>query len=450
MNKIHPLARVVSRFSFFGFQISFLPFCFAASVFLAAFLPVSALAQAPTFSSGKQAVLAQADQLLAEMSKITGLPIKGPLKKKILSREEIREFLENTLNVEYPPEQIHREEATLKAFGLISRDFKLRDFLLTFYTEQAAGVYDPRSKTMIIADWPSEDMQRLALAHELTHALQDQNFDLLSFIHAQRDNDDASAARQAVMEGHATAAMMQRLLEGTPLAALPSLQPMLEGVIRQQFTEYPAFNQAPYFFRLQALFPYIHGMGFVQKVLQAKGGWENLDTIFREPPAQTREIFEPNVYLLGQAPERIALPRPPLFEGAVGLRRVDENSMGELGTMSILGQFISEEEAKALAPQWRADRYIVYEDKAGGNYALVSRSRWSGSESALAFFRHAHTILAKKYPDLSPDPRSTADLFIGTVANGKVIVLRKENDCRWAEGVPPNQVDAMLKWLETS
>jgi hypothetical protein len=437
------------RSSILNFRILKSSFCVGAALFLASFLNTPTLAQEPTATSSKEALLTQADEVLEEMSKLTGLPIKGALKKKVLSRPEIRKFLEETLDAEYPPEQIHKQESTLKAFGLVSRDFELREFLLTFYTEQAAGVYDPRSKTMILADWTSAEMQRLVLPHEITHALQDQNFDLLLFTHAEKDNDDSTAARQAVMEGHATAAMMQQMTGGAPLASLPSLQPMLEGVLGQQFAEFPTFNQAPYFFRLEALFPYIQGMGFVQRALQVQGGWAGLNSLFQKPPTQTREIYDPKLYFDGPPPERVTLARPPVLEGDKALRLLDENTMGQLGYMALLGQLISEEEAKSLAPHWRADRYIVYENETEGSYALVARTRWSGPETALSFFRHNLMILAKKYPELSPDPRSTSDLFIGTIGSGKVMLLRKGNECRWAEGVPEEKTESMLKWLES-
>lgn len=417
-----------------------------AGLFFVSLFTATALAQTPA-PPDTQALLDQADEVLGEMSKMTGLPIKAPLKKQVLSRPEIRKLLEQTLEEEYTPAQIHKEEGEIKAFGLVSKEFDLREFLLAFYTEQAAGVYDPRSKTMIIADWTSADIQRMVLAHELTHALQDQNFDLFEFTHAQRDNADASAARQAVVEGHATAAMIQRMMGGAPLGALPNLQPMMEGVIQQQFAEFPAFTAAPYFFRLQALFPYIHGMGFVQRALQVQGGWESFDSIFKNPPTLTKEIFEPKLYFDGTPATPLALPRPPALKSSGDLRVLSENTLGQLGYLSLLGQFISEAEAKTIAPAWLADRFIVYEAKADGRLALVARTRWSGPEPALAFFRAYHTILSKKYPGLSLDPRSTEDLFLGSAPSGNVILLRKGEECRWAEGVPAEKTDAMLKWL---
>ncbi len=449
MRYLLPAAGPDFRFSIFDFRISKSARRVAAALILAAVLPALAAAQALATASKRDALLAQADGVLAEMSKITGLPVKGPLKKRVLARAEIRVFLEETLDAEYTPEEIHKEESQLKAFGLVSKEFNLKEFLLAFYTEQAAGVYDPRRKTMIIADWPAADMQRMVLAHELTHALQDQNFNLAEFMRAERGNDDATAARQALMEGHATAAMMQAMLGNVPISALPSLQGMMEGVIHQQFAEFPAFTKAPYFFRVQAMFPYIQGLGFVQRALQVEGGWKKLAPVFARPPRVTREIFEPKVYFDGLSLARVTLPRPPALEGVAGLHVVSENSFGQLGYSALLGQFISEAKAKTVAPNWLADRYLVYENKSAGRFALVARTRWSGPEQALAFFRDYHTILTKKFPELAPEPHSTPDRFIGTTAGGNVILIRRGDECRWAEGVPAEKTDAMLKWLES-
>ncbi|PYV01361.1 MAG: hypothetical protein DMG26_13760, partial [Acidobacteria bacterium] len=128
----------------------------------------------------------------------------------------------------------------------------LGKFLVSFYTEQAAGVYDPRRKTMLIADWVGEDMQKMVLAHELTHALQDQNFDLEKFLHAVRDDDDSTSARQAIVEGHATAAMMQEMIKPASLTTMPSLQPLMGMMIQRPMAQFPAFSGAPFFFRPSA------------------------------------------------------------------------------------------------------------------------------------------------------------------------------------------------------
>jgi hypothetical protein len=408
--------------------------------------------QAPASNSPsqKETLLSSADEVLAEMSRITGLPVKAPLKKQIVSRPEIEKYLVENLHSEYSDEEIHAQEALLKALGLVSPEFNLEKFVITFYTEQAAGVYDPRRKVMLIADWLDPDLQRMVLTHELTHALQDQNFDITRFLHATRSNQDATTARQSVAEGYATAAMMQSLMGGIDLGQMPSLEPLLAGVIGKQMEEFPAFTNAPFFFRLQALFPYTRGMSFIQAGL-ARGGWKSLSELFDHPPSTTKEIFEPQYYFDGKALPEITLAPPPALEGVAGLRMLDENILGQLGYYALLGQLISESEAKQAAPGWLADRYILYEYEgaAPARYALVARTRWTSPESALAFFRDYHTILDRKYPGLTSDVRSTTDLYIGTASNGTVILLRRGGEVLWAEGIPPAKTDAMLNWLHS-
>jgi hypothetical protein len=402
----------------------------------------AAFAQQP----GGQELLSQADKVLQQMSEITSLPIKGPLKKKVMSRPEIQEYLTRNLHEEMTPEEIHAREALMRAFGLVSREFNLEKFLIGFYAEQAAGFYDPKTKTMFIADWIPPEMQSMTLSHELTHALQDQNWDMERYLRGARDDDDATNARQAVVEGYATAAMFQQIAGGMNLGQLPSLAPFMETGIRQQFEEFHAFASAPQFFRTEALFPYIQGMGFIQAGLQ-RGGWKDLMGLFEHPPATTKEIFEPQAYYNHQALPHVTLTHPPALERVPGLRFLSQNTMGELGYYSLLGQLVSEDAAAALRDAWLGDRYLLYERSGGDGYTLVARARWTSAETSLAFFRDYHTILAQKYPELATDKRSSADEFMASTANGVTILIRKGNECVWTEGVAAAQADAMLAWL---
>ena len=403
-----------------------------------------------------QAWLEQADALFREVSQTTGLPIKAPLQKQVISRKEIEKYLIENLHAEYSPEELRVQEATLQAFGLISPEFNLEKSLIAFYTEQAAGFYDPRRKVMLVADWVEPDMQQVVFAHELTHALQDQNYDLEKFLRAARDNDDATNARQAIAEGYATAAMVQHLIRPAELSSFPSLEPLMEGMVHQRMENFPAFSNAPYFFRLQALFPYAQGMGFIEHGL-AQGGWKKLNEVFLHPPTTTKEIFEPGVYYEHKPLPHVSLPRPAILASVPGLRVLTENVMGELGYYALLGQLISENEAKSVAIAWLGDRYILYEGSHEGStarnarqpYVLVARTRWSSPETALAFFRDYQGILAKKYPTLTPNGRSGADLFIGSVASGEIILTRKGDEVLWAEGISTAQIDVMLSWLRS-
>ena len=412
--------------------------------------PGISVGQETTFGAapGQSQTDSTADSVLEEVSRITGWPIRSQLKKQMVSRAEVQKYLTENMREEYTPKELHVEEATLKAFGLVPPDFDLGRFLISFYTEQAAGYYDPHRKTMCIADWVSSDVQEMVLAHELTHALQDQNFDLDKFVHANRGNDDATNARQAVAEGYATAAMMQHMVGDIDLATLPSLVPLLESVVQQQIKEFPAFSSAPYFFRFQALFPYTEGMGFIQAGLK-EGGWKALKQVFANPPTTTKEIFEPQLYFEHRSLPTIALPAPEALANIPHLEKLDENTMGQMGYYSLLGQFLSEDETKSVSRGWLADRYILYEDAGSHLYALVGRTRWSSPETAAAFCTDYHTILFRKYPGLTAEKHSTNDLFTGSAAHGRVVLLHKGDECLWAEGVPPAQTDKVLNYLRS-
>jgi len=415
----------------------------------------------PIVNQQSQALLTAADEVFREVSSITGLPIKAPLKKEVVDHDQMSQYLIASLRADYSPREIHAQEAMLKAFGLVAPDFDLEKFLITFYTEQAAGVYDPRRKTMLIAAWVDQDTQKVVLAHELTHALQDQSYDLRKFLQDRRDDDDATAARQAIAEGHATAAMMQTMVAPQKLEDLPTVVPLMSMNMEMQIEQYPVFSSAPFFFRYQALFPYAQGARLMQRGLK-QGGWQKLRDFFLHPPETTKEIFEPDFYFEHQRLPEVALPDPRPMQHHQRLRVVERNRMGQLGYYCLLGQLLSEEEAKKVAPSWLADRYLVYEDSAGHRYAVVARVRWAGAEAAAGFFRDLHTILVKKYPDMgtmravpSPAPlgesgsSAGAAAVVGSTSVGTVVVVRRGDEVLWAEGVPSAQLEAMLDYLRS-
>lgn len=415
------------------------------------------------------------DAVLRQMSGITGLPIKAPLKKQSINRTELRQYLTDNLHAEYSADEMHGEEAALKAFGVVGPDFNLEQFLVGFYTEQAAGFYDPRRKTMFIADWVAPELQKPVLAHELTHALQDQSLDLWKFMQGTRDNDDSTAARQAALEGYATLAMMQTMLGSVPIEKVPSIDAMMEQLVNQQMAEFPVFTHAPFFLRFEALFPYVQGLHFSLRGL-ILGGWKGLNRTFTDPPTSSQEIFQPDLYFNGGAglngdasrsasarrgaPGEIPLPPPPALEHVTGLRLAEKNVMGEIGYYALLGQLISEEEAKKVTGAWMADRYLVYDASSPGQHVLIARTRWTSPEASSAFCSDYRTLLAKRWPESAseaPEPTggssgaaNGAPRVIFQAAGAQRSLLFSEGDeCRWAEGVPASQADAVTKWLES-
>ena len=424
-------------------------------------------------ASSNPSALATADQILGQMSQITGLPIKSPLKKELVSKLQVERYLKENMHAEYSPAEMHGEEAALKAFGIVEPSFNLEDFLVTFYTEQAAGFYDPRRQTMFMADWVEPEQQKIVLAHELTHALQDQSFDLWRFTHSVRDNDDAVNAREALVEGYATLSMMQVMLGALPIERVPSLDTMMEQGVAQSMSQFPVFSRAPFFLRFQLLFPYVQGLEFCRRALEL-GGWKRLNQTFGDPPHNTREIFEPGLYLGTPAPEEnskaadkpeapgaqasdVGLPPADAVEHLAGVRRVEENVMGALGYYALFGQLLTDQESKKVCATWSGDRYRVYEGPAPGQFLLISRTRWNTPEAAADFCADYRTIMRNRWirsgvskeDDGGSNMAGTATILLRATGERRALLVRDGDECRWFEGASKEQADALTSGIES-
>ncbi|HLO00607.1 MAG TPA: hypothetical protein VK208_19260, partial [Pyrinomonadaceae bacterium] len=138
-----------------------------------------ATAQRATVASSNArnlAIVAATTEVLKETSAIRELPILRPVKSGAQSRAEIERMLIRNLNEQMTPEEMHATEVSLRKFGLAPANFEYRPFIIKLLTEQVAGYYDPRMQTFHLADWLELEGQKPVMAHELTHALQDQHF----------------------------------------------------------------------------------------------------------------------------------------------------------------------------------------------------------------------------------------------------------------------------------
>src|ERR1700684_876556 len=114
------------------------------------------------------------DQILQFASKDTGLPIQKEVKRRLTSRDDVVAYLEKTMAEDKDAQRLRRSELVLKKFGLLPRDFDLQTFLVALLREEVGGYYDPQTKTVNLLEWVPIEEQEPVMAHELTHALQDQ------------------------------------------------------------------------------------------------------------------------------------------------------------------------------------------------------------------------------------------------------------------------------------
>lgn len=388
--------------------------------------------------------IAAADEVLGQMSTITGLKLMTPLKKSLRSREEIRAYVIKQMNEEKDAAERYADQRSAEAFGLLPKGFDLDAFMVNVLTEQVEGLYDPKTREFYIADWSPLSDQRMVMAHELTHALEDQHFQIEAWVKAARPNEDAELARDAVLEGSAMAAMVDYLMlsTGRSLKDLPDFDP---GMLIGDLGSTPTLQKAPPFLKDTLIFPYIGGLSFSAAVLK-NSGWSALPGVFEKPPVSTQQILHPALYRSGKTPTTVALPRLEKLFGS-NWTKLDENIMGEYGWKEVLKQFLDDDRAKMLAAAWDGDRYAVFEQKQTKKLVLVTRLHLDSEEHAVRFFGQYSEALEKKYAERSNLLRRP-NFFSFDTPDGGVFLDCLGNECVTMEGAIRKTFDAFTKELD--
>jgi hypothetical protein len=329
-----------------------------------------------------EAILSSIDGLLNFSSEHSGLPIRARVQGHLIDREAVKQRIDAELHKEDVVARLQRSSVVLKKLGLIPRDFDLRSFLHDVQKDDAlAGYYDPATRDFYMLDWVPSKEQFPVMAHELTHALQDQYIGLQSWIEPPDNTDQGSdedkgrnelaIARRAVAEGQAMAVMVDyvlapysRTLTDLPVPDESSMQKLMLSATR------PAFLRAPRYIRESALFPYNYGLRFVYQVLKQDGKGRAFAGTLRTPPLNTRQVMHPAAYLAGESIPPFGFPS---LESVVGsnYEMQDSGTFGEFDTLMFAEQFGSEEKAPAISAQWRGGYY----------YAAHRIARDAGSEA---------------------------------------------------------------------
>ena len=274
--------------------------------------------------------------------------------------------------------RLQRSELVLKKFGLLPRDFDLEKLLVALLREQVAGYYDPKTKTVNLLDWVPIEEQEPVMAHELTHALQDQAVGLDKWMkrgekdlgEIRRDptptdieNDEMDDSREAVIEGQAEAVMMQYELApvGHSILDSPDLVDAMESQMSSGTDDSKVFKDAPIFLRESLTFPYSYGLKFEIKLLEKGGKQQAFAGVLASPPHTTRQIMQPETYLSGEQ-----IPAMPVVEFKHDFKdyiKFDIGAMGEFDVAVLIEQYAGKKLSDRLYPAWRGGYYYAARPK---------------------------------------------------------------------------------------
>jgi hypothetical protein len=397
------------------------------------------------------------DELLKFSSQETGLPIKSDVKRQMTTRTAVEKYLTEKFEEDEDAKRMQRSEIVLKKFGLLDRDFNLKPFLLALLKEQIEAYYDPKTKTVNMLDWIGVDEQKPVLAHELTHALQDQHTDLEKWSdqtpsdvsHNSTEDtthlakDELDTAREAVTEGQATAVMMDNILK--PMGKSLLKDPEVVDFIKQQMAgseNSPVLARAPLLLSESLLFPYREGLSFEQDLWMDRGQSAAFTGTLDRPPSSTWEIINPREYEKGHVPTVPLLPDiHPIVDKIY--RPYDIGQVGQLDLHILAGLFGGEDAARDLTPAWDGGIYWAgqrlaatpAEQATTNSIALFYLSVWKNLRSAQTFAHLYAEELGRKYSGLKADvsvehaaPANSTDGTVEqvyTTAEGPVVITTR-------------------------
>src|SRR5215213_8784470 len=386
-------------------------------------------AQAGAASSTQHtAIVSMTAAMLKETSEIRELSIVKAVKSGAQSRTEIERMIIKNLDSETTPAEMHAAEVLLRVFGLAPKDFAYRSFLIKLLTEQVAGYYDPKAQQFYLADWIELEGQKPVMAHELTHALQDQHFNLKRFEKWPKGDSDAELAAHALIEGDATLAMTLYMAKN-PLVALAFIRSL-----GAQELALEQFKQAPRALRESLLFPYEEGSAWATQ-LYKRGGWEMVSQAFTKLPQSSEQILHAEKYFSYEAPQQIGLPD---FKSVLGptWKRLDYDVNGEWGSYLILDEFLNDAtESKRASAGWGGDRFALYETGKPDEFFIAQLTAWDTPLDAREFFNAYAMRTGKRYTD-AKELKSTGERIEWQTSTGGVAIELRGSRVAIVEGFP--------------
>lgn len=320
----------------------------------------------------------QADEILKETSVVRGLKVLHSVPCAIQSRAGVEDMLQTEMKKQLGKDTLKATDIYLQRLKLVPANFDLKKYYLKMMDEQLAGYYDAKVKKFYTTTRVDSRQLETIMSHELTHALQDQHFDLKRLEKFPAHESDGKIALSALAEGDATLTMVQYTAR-SPLRALN----MIASTVMPESKSSDILISGPAVLREGLTFPYMQGMAFVSH-LHRSGGWPAVNRAYKQLPASTEQIMHPEKYLAREAPIKVPLHNLSNRLGA-GWKLLDHDVNGEFSFYLILNEHLKDQQAATNGSAgWAGDRYAVY----GGphNTALIAQvTLWDSIADAREF-----------------------------------------------------------------
>jgi len=445
----------------------------------------------------------------AAVAALRGLPFRVEVPSTHQSRDQFRQFVREDLARELGPQKNAALSKALAHTGFLPQPLDFAATMEEAETTQVAAYYDPRSGHFhTVAASANNDERDGVVAHELTHALQHQHFDLIAYDggpdNAQHLSDDERAARRYIVEGEATFLMLAyqaasgsgaaRHLGPFQVAGVRMTLTMLSAVdyvdvlalIRtgeeadkldaEAKQSLDALAKLPPLVALSMVDPYIRG-AFLVSEAWARGGWARVARLYREPPQSTEQVLHPIEKLLDRPDPPIAIHLPPATSLAAPAARIAatepllQETAGELDWRCYFKTW-GDPDPEGAADGWGGDLVTVWE-RAGKAVAAIA-TRWDTPADAAEFERAYRLSLSQRFephPAKSPEVAAAMTTAVTRVTltapidegdgvttrwtirrpdGTSVVVRRRGLDVDILDGAQADEVEPMLAMLRAA
>jgi hypothetical protein len=322
----------------------------------------------------------EADKVEAGLPKLRELNFTSKVPLVVKTRDEAQQMLRGEIALDHSDEDLRIGGETGAMTGLFPPGIGLKDQTLKLLRSQIAGFYDPHQKEMVLVaggldvgfwNHAAEFVTRrdivgeMILAHELTHALQDQHFHIESMLNRVKDDDDRTLALKAVAEGDATLAGFGYVEGGLSQAGIDLIVSHLADLPR---TFAAQSSDVPEGLSVPLMFQYSSGARFVGEAYR-RGGWAAVNALYANPPQSTQQIM--------QLPLYFDRPTRPVQIGLKGYRNIlkgwsqaDHDTYGEMLLELIIKRNLpNNAPALTMLSRWAGDDMVVL--KKGGALTII-------------------------------------------------------------------------------
>ncbi len=429
------------------------------------FIALTVFSQESSIPPAVKDAFNRSESICRDVEQIRLLRFKDRISTEVQNKTDFNRFVKKSISEQYGREEAAWFVKALVRMGALEKEMDLTETLLQILEGQAAAHYDPETKKcyLLVTDMNAM-MLDMILSHELCHALQDQHFKLYDFVmkdtKAIRDNGDATAGKECLVEGDATYVMTAwMLMRQAGLKDSAAIDQMVSMAINMQgaldydamlnmtesmtdaslgglATSMRQMKHMPRYFMETLYSVYMQGAVMVN-FIKTKGGWEAVNDLFKNPPQSTEQVLHPDK-LLGNRDVPVDVRMPEI--AAILPRKwavKEEDVMGELGIRVLLAIW-SDKDARdpatiaAAAAGWDGDRYYYLVNEESGKELLVWKTVWDTPQDAGEFITSYRMLLSARFPAMKKEgqskPGSGLTYQLWEVEPGRFIKLARDGE----------------------